>query len=113
MPANLTIAERAQIIAQFNEGCSISVKSRNFNISIRCVRFWIRREGEERSLLNRRRSGRRPELSNNDREFMRREYEINGFKPTKHFAELFDVCAQTIRNITWGCTTGITPRKYI
>jgi len=98
MPANLTIAERAQIIAQFNEGYSISAISRNLNTSRSSVRFWIRREGEEGSLLDRRRSGRRPALSNNDREFMRREYETNGFIPTNYFAEIFDVSAQTIRS---------------
>ncbi|CAG4939602.1 unnamed protein product [Colias eurytheme] len=89
MPANLTIAERAQIIAQFNEGSSISAISRNLNISRHSVRFWIHREGQEGSLLDHRRSGRRPALSNNDRE---RE------EPTKHFAEMFDVSAQTIWN---------------
>lgn len=39
-----------------------------------------------------------PALNNEQRMEMLRAYEINGFIPTRHFAERYDVTARTIRN---------------
>lgn len=61
------------------------------------VSRWVKRFEEEGSLQCRVRSGRPPLINPTQRRAMVEEYEINGFIPTKIFADQFDTSVRTVR----------------
>ncbi|KAI5643339.1 transposase domain-containing protein [Phthorimaea operculella] len=95
--SNISIVQRAEIVALHNQGRNYSEISRELGVTIKTVKLWVRRHGDEGTLNTRPKSGRPSLLNTEQRDMIVTEYEENGFKPTKHFAGLFDTSVQTIR----------------
>lgn len=89
---------RLQIIDLHEQGVGIHEISRQINVTRNTVRRWVRRYGNEENLIDLRRNNHRPQVITQEQSrLMQRQYMMDAFTPTKHFAEAFEVHPSTVR----------------